>query len=41
MKQWFVDGVELEHALEKDFSVSDFESAVNMFTHLGLFISVR
>ncbi len=41
MKYFFVEDKELDHALEKEFSVSNFETAANMLRHIWLFISVE
>jgi adenylate cyclase class 2 len=35
MKQRWVDGVELDHCLERELTVESFESSVAMFSHLG------
>lgn len=34
MKYFFVEDKELDHALEKEFSVSNFETAANMLRHI-------
>ena len=41
MKQRYVGETRMEHALEKEFIVSDFETTIEMFAHIGLIVSQR